>query len=250
MLEQSLIDLGFEEREAAVYIALLQVDTASVIQIAAKTGINRSTVYTILDSLAEKGLVSEIRIGKKVHYQAEKPERLETYVEQQQLLLEEQSKRLKDIIPMLKTVSRETGERPVVKYIEGREGIVNSTEEFFAGEEQADYAYFFYPTDLMNEALTEAERKHFHAIRMKKNIKGKILYTVSGEPLASDSMGDRFRIDAERYPITCDIAIYRDRIRMNTMGKSLSGIFIRSQDIADTLRSIFNLAYDGLERKE
>ena len=134
MLENSLIDLGFDEREASVYVSLLQVDTASVIQIARKTDINRSTVYTVLDSLAKKGLVSEVRVGKKIHYQAEKPERLETYVEQQQLLLAEQSKRLKDIIPMLKTVSRETGERPVVKYFEGRSGIVASTEEFFAGE--------------------------------------------------------------------------------------------------------------------
>ena len=101
----------------------------------------------------------------------------------------------------------------------------------------------------MNEALTNEERKHFHAIRMRKNIKGKILYTTSAAELTSDSMGDRFRINEKKYPITCDIAIYRDRIRMNTMGKSLSGIFIRSQDIADTLRSIFDLAYDGLKKK-
>lgn len=250
MLEKYLQDLGLNEREAVVYIALLQVDTASVIELAEKTEINRSTTYTVLDSLAEKGLVSEIQIGKKTHYQAERPERLETFVENQKILLEEQSRKLKDIIPMLKGVSRQSGERPVVKYFEGREGIVSSTEEFFAGEEKNDTSYFFYPNDLMDEVLTDAEKKHFHAIRTKKNIKAKILYTRKAGDLASDAMGDRIRLDEKKYPITCDIAIYKDKVRMNTMGKSLSGIFIKSKDIADTLRSIFSLAYDNLDKKE
>lgn len=249
MLEQSLLDLGLDEREAAIYLALLQVDTASVIQLAKTTGINRSTVYNVLNDLFQKGLVSEIQVGKKTHYQAEKPERLETYVEQQRILLEEQSKKLKDIIPMLKSVQRATGERPVVKLFEGRDGIITSTQEFFDGEEKNETAYFFYPTDLMERTLTDDERKRFHAMRMEKNIKGKILYTRSDADLASDNMGDRLRIDQEKYPLTCDIAIYRDKIRLNTMGKSFSGIFIKSRDIADTLRSIFNLAYDGLSTK-
>jgi sugar-specific transcriptional regulator TrmB len=248
MLEKYLQDLGLNEKEAIIYIALLQVDTASVVSLAKKTSINRSTTYTVLDSLAKKGLVSEIQIGKKTHYQAEKPERLETYVEKRKIILEEQSKRLKDIIPMLKTVTRESGERPVVKYFEGRDGIVSSTEEFFAGEEKNDLAYFFYPNDLMDEALTEAEKKYFHTIRNDKNIKAKVLYTRKGGDLASDAMGERLRIDEKAYPITCDIAIYKDKVRMNTMGKSFSGIFIRSKDIADTLRSIFNLAYDNLSK--
>ncbi len=250
MLETYLQDLGLNEREAIVYIALLQVDTASVIELAKKTKINRSTTYTVLDSLAEKGLVGEIQIGKKTHYQAERPERLETFVENQKILLEEQSKKLKDIIPMLKSVTRGSGERPVVKFFEGRDGIVNSTEEFFAGEEKNDLAYFFYPNDLMDNALTDEEKKRFHTIRMKKNIKAKILYTRKGGDLASDAMGERIRIDGKRYPITCDIAIYKDKVRMNTMGKSFSGIFIKSKDISDTLRSIFNLAYDNLDKKE
>lgn len=250
MLEQYLQNLGFDEREASVYIALLQVDTASVIQLAQKTGINRSTVYNVLKSLLRKGLVGEVQVGKKTHYQAERPERLETYVEKQKILLEEQSKKLKDIIPMLKSVTRESGERPVVKYFEGREGIVDSTEEFFAGEEKNDVSYFFYPNDLMDNALTDEEKKRFHDIRMKKNIKAKVLYTRKDGDLASDAMGERVRIDEKKYPITCDIAIYKDKVRMNTMGKSFSGIFIKSKDIADTLRSIFNLAYDQLNKKK
>ena len=129
MLEKYLQEIGLNEKEAAVYLALLQYDNASVIEIAGKTRINRSTTYTILESLARKGLSSETTVGKKTRYQAESPERLETFVERQKILLEEHSKRLKDIIPQIKSVQRESGEKPIVQYFEGRQGIISSTED-------------------------------------------------------------------------------------------------------------------------
>lgn len=135
MLEKYLQDIGLNEKEATLYLALVQVDNSSVIDLSKKTKINRSTVYVVLEGLAKKGLVSETTVGKKTHYQAEPPERLETFVERQKVNLDEQSKRLKDIIPQIKTVQRETGERPVVKYFEGREGIIAANEEFFATSE-------------------------------------------------------------------------------------------------------------------
>src|SRR3989344_86815 len=125
MLEKYLQDIGLSEKEAIIYLALLAVDNSSVLDLSKKTKLNRSTTYVILESLAKKGLVSETTVGKKTHYQAEPPERLETYVEQRKILLEEQAKKLKDIIPQIKTVQREAGARPIVKYFEGREGIIS-----------------------------------------------------------------------------------------------------------------------------
>ena len=118
MLEKYLQDIGLNEKEAIVYLSLLAVDNSSVLDIAKKTGLNRSTTYVILESLSKKGLVSETNIGKKTHYQAEPPERLETYVERQKIILDENSRRLKDIIPQIKSVQRGGGEKPVVQYFE------------------------------------------------------------------------------------------------------------------------------------
>ena len=131
MLEKYLQEIGLNEKEASVYLALLQYDNASVIDISGKTKINRSTTYTILESLSKKGLVSETTVGKKTRYQAESPERLETFVERQKVLLDEHSKRLKDIIPQIKSVQREIGEKPTVQYFEGKEGIFALNESIF-----------------------------------------------------------------------------------------------------------------------
>src|SRR5689334_7735404 len=125
MFEKFLQEIGLSDKEASVYLALLQVDNASVIELANKTKIKRPTVYVILESLAKKGLVSETTIGKKTHYQAEPPERLKTFVERQKLTFEERAKRLDDMIPQIKSVQRESGERPVIKYLEGKAGVIS-----------------------------------------------------------------------------------------------------------------------------
>ena len=249
MLEKYLQDLGLTDKEATIYLALLQVDGATALDLSKKTKINRSTVYVVIESLSKKGLVSETTLGKKTQFQAEPPERLETYIERRRAQFEEQSSCIKDVIPEIKSIQRDTGERPVVKYYEGREGIISLLEEFLPNsEEKEGTTYLLYPRDAIEEIFTPAEREKYKNIRLNKKIHSRSLYTYEKGEFTSDDMSERIKIDAKRYPISCDISIYKDRIRINILGKKLSGIFIKSQDLADTLQSLFNLAFDGLKK--
>jgi sugar-specific transcriptional regulator TrmB len=247
MLEKYLQEIGLSDKESAIYLALLATDNSSVIDLAEKTKIKRPTVYVILESLAKKGLVSETTVGKKTHYQAEPPERLETFVERQKVVLEERSKRLKDIIPQIKSVQRESGERPVVRFFEGKEGIISINEELYSEKADDSPIYYIYSKDLLREVFNDAERNHFKQKRLAKNIKSKVLYNSNIGEHPNDGTGDRILIDSKKYPFGCDIAIYKDKVRISILSKGLSGIFISSKDFADTLRSLFNLAYDQIK---
>lgn len=248
MLEKYLQEIGLNEKEAAVYLALLQVDSASVVSLAEKTNIKRPTVYVVLETLAKKGLVSEVEIGNKTYFAAEAPERLESYVERQRVVLNEHARRLHEIIPQLKSVQREGGERPIVKYFEGKEGIISSAEELFTGQDKGDTTHIIYSKDLVDELFTQEERSRYKKMRLGKSIKSKALYTYTQGEIPSDATGERIRLDEKKYPITCDINIYEDRVRINTLGESLSGIFIKSKDVAETLRSIINFAIDQTKK--
>lgn len=250
MFEKYLQEIGLNEKEAIVYISLLQVDNASVIEIANKTKINRSTVYVVLDGLMKKGLVTEIQIGKKVHYQAESPERLGTFVERQRIVFEERSKRLNDIIPQIKSMQREQGQRPVLKYFEGREAALNSNLDFFNTEDKEGIGYFIFNRDLIEEVFKQEEIQEIQKIRPNKNIKGKSIYVATKTELSSTEMTERKKIDGEKYPILCDVSIYEDRVQFVTLGSKLSSIFLQSKDVAETLKSLFRLAFDNLPTKE
>lgn len=244
MLEKYLQEIGLNDKEALVYTTLIQFDYASVIDIAKKTNINRTTVYLVIESLQKKGLVSETQVGKKTRYEAAPPERLETFIERQKAVLEERSKMLKDIIPQIKSIQRETGERPVVKYFEGREGIVSSMEELFEHPTDDSKAYLIYPKELLEDIFSQNEREKYRKLRIGKNIRTKVVYASEGELIKDDKTGERMAIDMKKYPILCDVTVYGDRIRINTLGKKLAGIFIQSKDVADTLRSIIDWMYD------
>lgn len=250
MLEKYLEDLGLSDKEAKVYLALLQVDNSSVLDIAKKTSIKRPTVYVTLESLAKKGLVSETTVGKKTYYLAESPERLETFIQRQKVIFEEKERRVKEIISQVKTVQRETGERPVVQYFEGKEGIHSMNDSLYQDEEgEGGTAYLVYSRDLLDEVFPPEERNKFKKTRLKKHIKSRVLYNYSKGEIPSDETGERRKIDMEKYPFKCDISIYKDRVRIAILGKKLSGIFIKSQEFADTLRSLFRLGFDSSEKK-
>lgn len=245
MLEKYLQDIGFTDKEAKIYLTLLQVDNSSVLDLAKKTKIKRPTVYVVLGTLEKKGLVSESTVGKKVHYHAESPERLATYVERQKVALDDQARQLKDVIPQIKSIQRDSGEKPTVQYFEGKEGIYSMNESLYQEEEKGETAYLIYSRDLLDQAFPPDERNKFRKVRLQKSIKSKVLYNYAGNTIPSDAMGERVKLNENDYPISCDISIYRDRVRIAILGKKLSGIFIRSKEFAETLRSLFLVAFNS-----
>jgi sugar-specific transcriptional regulator TrmB len=249
MFEKYLEEIGLSDKEAKVYVALLQVDHDSVLDLSKRTSINRTTIYPVIESLAKKGLVSEIQIDKKIHIKAEPPERLETYVERRKLNFEEQAKRLKDIVPQLKSIQRESGERPVVKYFEGINGILSSSDELYSYFDNSnELNYLIYPRDLVEELFSDVREK-FIKQRRDKKINIKALYTRKAGDLPEVSDSYRLRIDDEKYPILCDIAIYGENVRINTLSSQISSILIKSKDLAITLKSLVDLVFDLQNKK-
>ena len=220
MLDKYLQEIGLNEKEAAVYLALLQYDNASV-------------------------------IGKKTKYQAEPPERLETFVERQKVILEEHSKRLRDIIPQIKSVQREIGEKPIVQYFEGKHGIMSmNTTMFEESGEKGDVAHILYPKDVLDEVFPVSERSSLKKVRISKKIFNYVLYTSSKTDYPSDSTGERIKVDGSKYPFYCDISIFKDNVRFGILGKRISGIYIKSNDLAETLRSLFGIAFNSLRQNK
>src|SRR3989344_5175574 len=94
-----LEDLGLSTAEAKIYVALLEQGQSKTGRIIDVTKLQSSTVYHVLGSLIEKGIVSSIHKGKIKYYQAEKPESLLAF-------LEDKKRKLSDILPELKEKER------------------------------------------------------------------------------------------------------------------------------------------------
>jgi sugar-specific transcriptional regulator TrmB len=248
-IKKFLVDIGLSEKEALVYLALLPVDDASVIELAQSTGINRTTLYPILEDLISKRLVIEIQQGKKTKFQAEPPERVETFMRNRKAQLEEQEKVLEDIIPQMRGFVRQTGEKPVVKYYDGREGILQSIAEYYQVGDKENEEFLIYPRDVVKKLFSPEEQKRAQSVRLKHKIYMNSIFT-SEDIYQSDENSSRLRLDPSKHNILCEIGIYSDRIHIHTLSQNLSAIYIKSKDVAETLKTLFKLAAQGAKEED
>ncbi|MBM3256852.1 MAG: hypothetical protein FJY98_00780 [Candidatus Liptonbacteria bacterium] len=248
MLEKYLQDIGLSDKEAAIYLALLQADYSSPLELSRKLDMKRATVYVVLKSLEQKGLVAETKVGKKTRFEAAPPERLETFIARQKIVLEEKAKLLKDLVPQFKSVQKESGTKPVVKYIEGREGVIASYKEKYEEGKKEQFKYSIYSRDLYDDFFTPAERKQLEDKRIESKTKSRSVYTHTKGDLPEKLTFERVRIDENKYPIFCDIDIYGDEIKINSLKKSISSLYIKSHDLAETLKSLIGYIIDSAKR--
>lgn len=68
-----LVAAGLEAFEARTYTALLEMGEGSVLNIAVKAKLNRTTLYAVLRALESKGLVVRVRGRKGIRFIPEKP---------------------------------------------------------------------------------------------------------------------------------------------------------------------------------
>ncbi len=87
MIEDTLKALGLKEKEIKVYLALMTSGRATPSTLAEKTSLNRATVYSVLEILLKKGLVTEDVGGTLRTFLAEKPKDLNILIEKEKQAL-------------------------------------------------------------------------------------------------------------------------------------------------------------------
>jgi len=85
-LSEVLVKIGLNEKEAKVYLALLELGPATAYRIAPKAGIKRSIAYVVLENLQTKGLVSVVPQGERRLFVADDPGKLLGEMEQRKEL--------------------------------------------------------------------------------------------------------------------------------------------------------------------
>ena len=113
---EQLSKIGLKPKQASAYITLLRVQESSPRQIAEEAGLERSTIYKILEDLAEKGLATKVIRGKKINYTAESPLRLET-------LANDFQESVINLQPILMALVGKRQKKTQVKFYEGINGI-------------------------------------------------------------------------------------------------------------------------------
>lgn len=231
------------EKEASLYLALIQLGPSPVRTIAVKAGINRGTAYDILKSLQEQGLVSYYDKSKHRYFVAEDPEKLHAMIEARFSVLNRGKSQIEEIIPQLKSLYDNAGDKPVTRYYEGFAGIktilTDVIETLAASREKK---YFVYSSADIRKYLYTAFPE-FNSARLHAQIQVQVLAIGEGGELAG--LDERRWLSREgRAPAY--ILIYENKVAMISVdtNEQPRGVIVEDASLSQTHKLLFQWAWE------
>jgi len=248
-LIKSLKNLGLNEKEARVYVALLQLGKATAYSVAKHSGLKKPTTYVILDDMIDKGIVSKIPRAKTMQYTAISPEDFFSI----------QKNRLdtarKEALPELKALSRGRDYKVRARYYEGLAGIKEMYKEVYKLMPNKEYVGFYAhekdaPPELV-EFFKELNEKY-----RKLNIRRKVLTVRDPDILQkylTKEMRKRYNVVAkslpkDKYNSNISIEVFKNYTQIFSH-RHLQAVVIDNPDIARVMKQIFNLVWAGGNKK-
>ncbi len=225
---------GLSEKEASVYLAALKLGSSTAKQLSEECDFIRTTLYDILKSLKEKGIMAATLKNKIYYFEAADPLKLIEALDEKKIII-------KDLLPELKSLRREIAPFPKGEVFEGVEGVKTVFTELLK-EGKPLYA-FSNNTSMIN--LVPFFGPHFISERAKRKIHIKIISEPSKftqeELINKDKKEFReTRVLPELSKINVNEYITEDLVAiLGSRADEPIGILIKHKDFAGLQRALF-----------
>lgn len=238
-IQETLQSLGLEQKEASIYLALLELGETTVLEISKKSGIKRPTVYVVLRSLEQKGFASKLLKESKTLFSPQHPKKLITEAELRM-------KELQEVVPQLESLlGREEG-RPRVKIYEGKEQLDCAYDELFVIKGEGLYMGTL---KLSMEVFPRTFRKVGYApLSPEFSMRELVDESEESRKYAAHVRGPyrevRF-IPKELLPFEAEIGVFGNHSLITSVKKEYFTIDIESKEIANSFRTILEVMWQA-----
>lgn len=230
-----LENLGLTKSEIRVYIALLDLNSASASEISDITNLYRKNVYDALNRLMKKGLVSFAKVETKRIYTATEPQRLLDFIEIRK-------KEIESIIPELQQLYKSKPKSEDVTVFKGKEGLKTIFQSILKSRGSYDK---FGSGEKFKEALP-----HYYTQYQKKKtesgIKCRAIYSENErhEDFVKEFIGD-VRFLPKEFVNPSTTIIYGKKTAIIIWKDRPIGIVINSSEVADSYRYYFETLWSN-----
>ena len=245
-----LTALGLSPNETKVYSVLLSQGESKAAEIAKALSQTRGTIHFLLNTLVKKGLVNRKGKGKEATFSPESPYKLETLLKGKLQEISQVQKNLASTLPALMSKYNLAVSKPTVRYFEGKEGLKEVFKDIYAptkpevfGAADIERIEKVFPGFLSRSLIPK---------RLEGKLHSKAILPISNftkELKEKDKEQDRETklIDGKKYPLPAEIDVYENKVAMLSFAKgNFVGLIVENQDIANTLKSIFDLAFEKI----
>jgi sugar-specific transcriptional regulator TrmB len=243
VIERILTENGFNDKEARVYLAVLQAGEATVASIASKAHIERTTVYSLLEDMKQKGLIS-ITKRRGIQYLSALPPRVLVDRFKQSASLAEQA------LPALLEMAYASPLKPRIRFYEGIEGLKEILLDFSHSKQQS---MGFTDYEAMPKELFAFIRKRVVPNRRERGIAVQLIVprnetNVRLQKEDSVHFGEHRLVDFPLKHGAVEVLLYGESsVAFLSFSSELFGVIIDSSAIHQTLENIFQLVWRSAE---
>lgn len=239
-LKRSLRAYGLTDREIAVYLAVLSLDSATVREIALATKIKRTSIYLVADKLVSKGILGSYKAKYGTHYVAPNPQNLVSR-------LDAMKSEISTILPQLEALKKRDLHEPSVNFYRGKQGylaVLNASLEGYSHE-----VLYLGSAEALNQIVSEQYvTEKYIPTRLKRKISFKQIVFAdefSRRSERNDTAELReTRFLPENHPFESNMLIFHQSVAYFSSKKELACVLIESQDIAKMEREKYRLLWN------
>ena len=239
--ENLLRKIGFSQNEAKVYLAALELGLDSAQNIAKKANLQRTTTYSVLDYLVERGVIGKSKERNKTRYKAESPDKLLSIVND---LRQEIQKKL----PEMEAIYNSSETKPRILFYEGKGSIQNVYDDTLREKpteilELNTDAYFNYPTV---DQVYIAKRMSL-GIHAKRIAGSGSRWQVKHQGYDQSELSETLIVPKDMFWPGIEVNIYNNKVAFLNYAEEMS-VIIESKAIAEAMRQTYNLAWLGAKQ--
>ena len=231
--------LGLDEKEIQVYLILLRFGTITASKISKETNIDRTTCYRYLNSLINKGLVSNVIQNNVKYFNAAHPEKILKDIK-------EKESEYQKILPELINISNLPKEETTAEIYNGENGLKTVLKEILRNKQDhlvlGDEGHFqeIFPI-FFEQFINECKRN---------KIKERILCTESvfRKVKKFDYKYSMTKALPSKTVFPTTTLIYKNKIVLFNWQLPYSAIVITNKNLADNYRNYFELLWKIAKR--
>ena len=238
-MKKILQEIGLTEGETKVYLALLGLGDSTVSPISRKSRVSISKIYSVLERLGEKGLVSSTSKNNVKHFIASGPERINEFFEERKKKIETEQIKFKERIAELKSKQLEVDKGVSVEIYEGFKAVTTAYEECLDEMKKGDESLFFsigeedfsdknIQTFFMNLALKRKEKK----ISMRGVAPNETKTIFNKYPIKMNMRYTNFKLPT-------GMSVYQSKIILISWIEKPSAIVIQSESLVKSYKEFF-----------
>ncbi len=248
-ITSALKSLDLTPNQIEVYLTLLQLGQCTASTLSNKLKINRTTLYSTLKVMQNKGLVSNYKKQSATFFSAISPDLILEKARRKLNEVQTYFNQIENIIPELKSLEQLYANSPKLKLYEGAEGIKALYTETFKSKK----IHAFIPLHTLPKELHSFLTKEY--IEMRKENESFTHAIVDNSPFAKkyqtkdkDSYRETKIIPYKNLPLDAEISLYgKNKIAIISFTDELVGFSIENQAMYNTLLSVFKIVWNTVK---